>query len=184
MNVPLHARLWNDHQHVLLHHLQGMGVHATTIVWLSEQLTAAYWQWAQMLPAPLVKVTTTVPQWPWIAITGKIQVPRGVRGAQVPRATVQGARILLAQHSGYGAGRTPPGREDPPLAPRGPSPYGAARPGNRPPPVMAPNTAPRICFHDLPKLATLRGTIAAVDAWKAPAGMAMARVAHLRAMWA
>ena len=44
MNAPLHARLWDDHQHVLLNHLQGKGVRAPTIVWLSGQPMAACWQ--------------------------------------------------------------------------------------------------------------------------------------------
>ena len=47
-----------------------------------------------------------------------------------------------------------------------------------PPQVLARNTEPGIWFHDLPALATLRGTIAAVDARATPAGMAMAGVAQ------
>ena len=68
MNAPLHARLWDDHQHVLLGHLQGTGVRTPTIVWLSEHPTEAYWQWAQTSLAPLVSVTIAVPPWLWIAI--------------------------------------------------------------------------------------------------------------------
>ena len=33
VNAPLHARLWDDHQHVLLDQLQGTGVQMPTIVW-------------------------------------------------------------------------------------------------------------------------------------------------------
>ena len=54
------------------------------------------------------------------------------------------------------------------------APHGLATPP--PPPVLAPNTEPGIWFHDLPALATLRGTIAAVYAGTTPAGMAMAGV--------
>ena len=45
-----------------------------------------------------------------------------------------------------------------------------------PPQVLAPNAEPGIWFHDMPALATLRGTIAVVDAGTTPAGMAMAGV--------
>ena len=44
--------------------------------------------------------------------------------------------------------------------------------------MLAPNAEPGIWFHDLLALATLRGTIAAVDAGTTPAGMAMAGVAQ------
>ena len=47
-----------------------------------------------------------------------------------------------------------------------------------PPLVLAPNVKPDIWFHDLPALANLRGTTAAVDAGATPAGMAMAGVAQ------
>ena len=47
-----------------------------------------------------------------------------------------------------------------------------------PPQVLAPNVKPGIWFHDLTALATLRGTIAAVDAGTTPAGMAMAGIAQ------
>ena len=46
-----------------------------------------------------------------------------------------------------------------------------------PPQVLAPKVKPGIWFHDLPALATLRGTIAAVDATITPASIAMAGVA-------
>ena len=59
-NAPLHARLWDDHHHVPLDHLQGTGVQAPTIVWLSGKPTTAYWQWSQTSPAPPVTVTTAV----------------------------------------------------------------------------------------------------------------------------
>ena len=45
-----------------------------------------------------------------------------------------------------------------------------------PPQVLAPNDKPGISFHDLPALATLRGTTAAVDVGTTGAGMAMAGV--------
>ena len=47
-----------------------------------------------------------------------------------------------------------------------------------PPQVVAPNAEPGIWFHDVQALATLRGTIAAVDAGTTPAGMTMAGVAQ------
>ena len=47
-----------------------------------------------------------------------------------------------------------------------------------PPQVLAREVKPGIWFHDLPALATLRGTVAAVDAGTMPAGMAMAGVAQ------
>ena len=47
-----------------------------------------------------------------------------------------------------------------------------------PPQVLAPNVKPGIWLHDLLALATLRGTIATVDAGATPAGMAMAGVAQ------
>ena len=56
-----------------------------------------------------------------------------------------------------------------------------ARPACPAPPtpqVLAPEVKPGIWFHDLPALATLRGTVAAVDAGTTQAGMAMARVAR------
>ena len=53
---------------MLLDHLHGTGVQAPTIVWLSGQPTAAYWQWVQTSPSPLFTATTAVPPWPWIAI--------------------------------------------------------------------------------------------------------------------
>ena len=68
VNAPLHAQLWDDHQHVLLDQLQATGVRTPTIVWLSGQPKEAWRQWAQTSPAPLVTVTTVVPLWPWIAI--------------------------------------------------------------------------------------------------------------------
>ena len=55
------------------------------------------------------------------------------------------------------------------------APHGLA---TNPPQVLAPNDKPGIWFHDLPVLATLRGTIAAVDAATTPAGMAMEGVAQ------
>ena len=47
-----------------------------------------------------------------------------------------------------------------------------------PPQVLAPEARAGIWLHDLPALATLRGTIVAVDAGATRAGMAMAGVAQ------
>ena len=68
VNAPLHAQLWDNHQHASLHQLHSAGVWAPTIVSLSEQPADAYWQWAQASPVPLVLVTAVLPPWPWIAI--------------------------------------------------------------------------------------------------------------------
>ena len=65
VNAPLHAQLWDGHQHVSLGQLQSLGVWAPTIGWLSELPADAYWQWAQASPAPLITVSTALP---WIAI--------------------------------------------------------------------------------------------------------------------
>ena len=46
------------------------------------------------------------------------------------------------------------------------------------PQMLGPKVKPGMWFHDVPVLATLRGTIAAVDAGTTPAGMAMAGVAQ------
>ena len=47
-----------------------------------------------------------------------------------------------------------------------------------PPNVQVPKAEPGIWFHDLPALATLRGTVVAVDAGATRGGMAMAGVAQ------
>ena len=47
-----------------------------------------------------------------------------------------------------------------------------------PPRALAPKVEPGIWFHDLPALATLRSTVAAVDARTTQAGVAMAGVAQ------
>ena len=47
-----------------------------------------------------------------------------------------------------------------------------------PPQVLAPEVKPGIWFHDLPVLATLRSTVAAVDAGTMQASMAMEGVAQ------
>ena len=44
--------------------------------------------------------------------------------------------------------------------------------------MLTPEIKLGIWFHDLPALATLRGTVAAVDAGTTQAGMAMAGIAH------
>ena len=103
---------------------------------------------------------------------GQVQISCGVRGVQVLRAPVQGAPVLLAPHVGKVASRATRGPEDAP-------PGTLRRPGATDPPhVLAPKTEPGIWFHDLPALATLRGTVVAVDAGTTPAGMAMAGVAE------
>ena len=68
VNVPLHAKLWDDHHHVSLAQLRSEGVWAPTIVWMSVPPADAYWQWARVSQAPLITVTTALPPFPWIAI--------------------------------------------------------------------------------------------------------------------
>ena len=185
VNVPLHAQLWDDHQHVSLGQLQGARVWAPTIVWLSEPPADAYWQWARASPAPLITVITTLPPWlwiaPWIAIApaavakfkypvecvahrcpghpnkGPLCYSLGMAGT-VPTVLGPALRTHLREHHGDLALLVPPG-----LA-------------TDPPQVLAPEVKPGIWFHDLPALATLRGTVAAVDAGTTPAGVAMAGV--------
>ena len=77
-----------------LDHLQGMGVLAPTVVWLSGQPTTAYWQWVQMSPAPLITVTTVVPPWPWIAVApaavAKFKYPTVCVAHKCPRHQYKG----------------------------------------------------------------------------------------------
>ena len=53
------------------------------------------------------------------------------------------------------------------------APHGRA---TSPPRVLAPETRPGVWFHDLPALATLRGSVVAVDEGATQAGMGMAGV--------
>ena len=182
VNAPLHAQLWDDHQHVSLGQLHSAGVWAPTIVWLSEPPADAYWQWAQASPAPLVTVTTTLPPWPWIAIApaavakfkypaecvahscpgkpnkGPLYYSLGTTGT-VPAELGPALRTHLRGHHGDLALLAPHGLATDPLQ------------------VLAPEVKPGIWFHDPPALATLRGTVTAVDTGTTPAGMAMAGVA-------
>ena len=173
VNAPLHAQLWDDHQHASLDQLQSAGVWAPTIVWLSEQPVDAYWQWAQASPAPLVTITAVLPLWPWLAIApaavAKSKYPAECVAHRCPGHPHKGAlyyelypalRTHLCEHHGDLALLAPYGLATDPLQ------------------VLAPNVKPGIWFHDLPALATLRGTIAAVDAGTTPARMAMAGVAQ------
>ena len=118
VNAPVHAQLWDDHQHASLGQLQSARVWAPTIVRVTDQLAHTYWQWAQGSPAPpgdshrgatAVLVDSHCP-----SCGGKIQVPRGVCGTQVPGAPAQGAPVLVAPHGWYGAGEAPPGPMNPP----------------------------------------------------------------------
>ena len=79
---------------MLLDQLQGTGVQAPTIVWLSRQPIAAYWQQARTSPAPLVIVATVVPPWPWIAIApavvAKFKYPAECVAHRCPRHPYKG----------------------------------------------------------------------------------------------
>ena len=87
VNAPLHAQLWDDHQHVSLGQLQSAGVWVPTIMWLSEPPADAYRQWAQASPAPWSQSAAAVAMDSHRpGYGGEVQVPRGVCGAQVPRA--------------------------------------------------------------------------------------------------
>ena len=142
---------------------------APTIVWMSEPPANAYWQRAQASPAPLVTVTTTLPPWPWIAIApaavakfkypaecvahkcpghpkkGPLYYSLGTAGT-VPAELGPALRTHLCEHHGDLALLAP---------------HGLA---TDPPQVLAPEVKPGIWSHDLPALATLRGTVAAVGA--------------------
>ena len=106
VNAPLHARLWDDHQHVPLGQLQDTGVWTPTIVWLTERLAEAYWQWAQASPTPLVILTTALPPWPWIAIApaavAKFKYPVECVANRCPGHTNKGP--LYYSLAGDGAG--------------------------------------------------------------------------------
>ena len=160
-----------------------MGVWASTIVWMSAPPADAYWQWAQTSHAPLITVTTALPPCPWIAIApaavAKFKYPAECvahrcpghpnkgplyyslnTAGTVPAELGPALRTHLREHHGDLALLAPHGR------------------ATDPPQVLAPQVKPGIWFHDLPVLATLRGTVAAVDAGTTQAGMAMAGVAQ------
>ena len=166
-----------------LDQLQSAGVWAPTIVWLSEQPVDAYCQWAQASLAPLVIVFAVLTPWPWIAIG-----PAAVAKFKSPTECVAHG-CLGHPHKGPlyyspGTAGTVPAELQRPYEPTSVStmgtlallaPHGLA---TDPPQVLAPHVKPGIWFHYLPALATLRGTITAVDAGTTPAGMAMAGVAQ------
>ena len=172
----------HDHQESLAR-LQHTGVLAPTIAWMAAPPTAAYRQWAKTSQAPLVTVTAALPPFPWIAIApaavAKFQYPaecvaHGCPGhphkgplyysldmvGAVPAELHQALHTHLREHHGDMAVPAPHGRT------------------TYPPQVMAPEARPGIWFHDLPALATLRGTIVAVDVGATRAGMAMAGAAQ------
>ena len=162
--------------------LQDARVRAPTIVQLSAQPTEAYWQWARASPAPLITVTAMPPPWPWIAIApaavakfkyladcvahrcpghphkGPLYNTPGIVGT-VPVELYPALETHLREHHGHMALLALHGLTTDLLQ------------------VLAPKPEPGIWFHDQAALATLRGTLAAVDAGTAPAGMAMAGVA-------
>ena len=149
-----------------------------TIVWLSEQPTAAYWRPAQASLAPLVTVTTALPPWPWIAITpaavAKFKYPAECVAQRCPGHVDKGPL-----HYSLSMVRTVPALKTHLRGQHGDlailAPHGLA---TDPPQLLAPNAEAGIWFHALPALATLRGTIAAVDAGTTRAGVAMAGVAQ------
>ena len=179
VNAPLHAQLWEDHHHVSLAWLQCTGVWVPTMVWMNAPPpTDAYW-----LLAPLVTVTMALPPFPWIAIApaavAKFKYPAECVAHKclghpskgplyysldtvgtVPAELNPALHTHLREHHGDLALLAPHGR------------------ATDPPNVLAPKVRPGIWFHDLPALATLRGTVAAVDAGATRAGMSMARVTH------
>ena len=143
-----------------------------TIVWLSGQRTAAYWQWAQASLAPLVRVATAVPPWLWIAIApaavAKFKYPAECVAHKCPGHPYK--RPLYYSLSTVGmlpvelhpAPKTHLREHHGDLALL--APHALATDPPPPPQVLALNTETGIWFHDLPALATLRGTIASVDA--------------------
>ena len=181
VDAPLHAQLWGDHRQESLAQLQRTGVRAPTVVWTTAPPTAAYWNWASTSQAPLVTVTSTLPPFPWIAIApaavARFQYPAECMAHKcpghphkgplyysldtvgtVPAELHQALRTRLREHHGDMALLAPHGQ------------------ATDPPRVLAPETRPGVWFHDLPALATLRGSVVAVDAGATQAGMAMAGV--------
>ena len=181
VDAPLHAQLWGDHRQESLAQLQRTGVRAPTVVWATAPPTAAYWNWASASQAPLVTITSTLPPFPWIAIAptavARFQYPAECMAHKcpghphkgplyysldtvgtVPAELHQALRTHLREHHGDMALLAPHGR------------------ATDPPRVLAPETRPGVWFHDLPALATLRGSVVAVDAGATQAGMAMAGV--------
>ena len=181
VDAPLHAQLWGDYRQESLAQLQRTGVRAPIVVWTTAPSTAAYWNWASTSQAPLVTVTSTLPPFPWIAIApaavARFQYPAECMAHKcpghphkgplyysldtvgtVPAELHQALRTHLREHHGDMALLAPHGR------------------ATSPPRVLAPETRPGVWFHDLPALATLRGSVVAVDAGATQAGMAMAGV--------
>ena len=181
VDAPLHAQLWGDHRQESLAQVQRTGVRAPTVVWTTAPPTAAYWNWASTSQAPLVTVTSTLPPFPWIAIApaavARFQYPAECMAhkcpghlhkgplyysldtvGSVPAELHQALRTHLSEHHGDMALLAPHGQ------------------ATSPPRVLAPETRPGVWFHDLPALATLRGSVVAVDAGATQAGMPMAGV--------
>ena len=106
---------------------------------------------------------------------GQVQVPCRVCGAQVPRHPQKGPLYYSLSTAGtvpvelFPALKTHLREHHGDLALL--APHGLATRPPPPPRVLAPNVKPGISFHDVPALATLRGTIAAVDAGTTLAGM-------------
>ena len=124
-----------------------------------------------------------MPPWPWIAIApatvAKFKYPAECVAHKCPGHPYRGALYYSLSTVGtlpaelHPAKKTHLHKHHGDLALQ--TPHGLA---TDPPQVLAPNAEPGIWFHDLPALATLRGTIAAVDAGTTPAGMAMVGVAQ------
>ena len=183
VHTPLHARLWDDQHHVSLAHRQSVGIWAPTIVWMCALPADTYWPWALESQEPLITVTTALAPCPWMAIAraavAKFKYPAECVAHRcpghpnkgplyyslntvgtVPAELRRALRTLLQVHHGELALLAPHGR------------------ATDPPRVLAPEVKPGIWFHDLPALATLRGTVAVVDARTTEADMAIAGLAQ------
>ena len=93
VHAPLHAQLWDNHQHVSLGQLRSAGVWVPTIVWLSEWTHTTGGRILAMGPGIAGPLGHSHHGAAAVAVDshrsgcgGEVPIPRGVYGAQVHRA--------------------------------------------------------------------------------------------------